>query len=68
MEQQSRWQKILIFTVIALTCYNILPTVFFYSNPLDNPIGPKEAQKVYSNISDRVNALEEDSLLSLIHI
>lgn len=62
MEQQSRWQKILIFTVVALTCYNILPTVFFYSNPLDNPIGPKEAQKVYSNISDRVNALEKDSI------
>lgn len=62
MEQQSRWQKILIFTVVALTCYNILPTVFFYSNPLDKPIGPKEAQKVYSSISDRFNALEEDSL------
>lgn len=62
MEQQSRWQKIVIFTVVALTCYNILPTVFFYSNSLDNPMDPKEAQKIYSTISDRVNALEEDCL------
>lgn len=62
MEQQSRWQKILIFTVIALTCYNILPTVFFYSNPLQKPIDAKQAEKICSTISNRVNALENDSV------
>lgn len=62
MEQQSRWQKILIFTVIVLTCYNILPTVFFYSNPLQKPVDHKEAEKICSTISNRVNALQEDSI------
>lgn len=62
MEQQSRWQKILIFTVIILTCYNILPTVFFYSNPLKKPIDRKEAEKISLTILHRVNALQEDSI------
>lgn len=62
MEQQFRWQKILIFTVIVLTCYNILPTIFFYSNPLQKPIEQKEAKKICSTISNRINALEDDSL------
>lgn len=61
MEQQSRWQKILIFTVIILTCYNILPTVFFYSNSLQKSIDQKEAEKICLTISNRVNTLKDDS-------
>ena len=30
MEKQKRWQLVLILTVLLLTLYNILPTVFYY--------------------------------------
>ena len=35
MEKQKRWQFYLIIAVLVLTLYNILPTIFFYSKPLN---------------------------------
>lgn len=61
MEKQKRWQFYLILAVIALTIYNILPTIFFYSNPLDQPIDSKRADVIAHQISERVNSLENDS-------
>lgn len=61
MEKQKRWQFYLIVAVIALTIYNILPTIFFYSKPLNEPIDANKAQTIASQIVDRVNTLEEDS-------
>lgn len=58
MEKQKRWQLFLILAVILLTVYNILPTVFFYANPLKKPIGEKEAKKVAFGVVERVNSLE----------
>lgn len=58
MERPKRWQFYLILAVIALTIYNILPTIFYYSNPLRSPIGPNQAEKVASDIVERVNDLE----------
>lgn len=62
MEKQKRWQLFLIIAVVALTLYNILPTVFYYSNPLQSPIDLKRAEGVARNIVDRVNDLEQDSV------
>jgi SecD/SecF fusion protein len=59
MEKQKRWHIYLIFAVLGLTLYNILPTLFYYSQPLKKPISEKEAQKVASEIVYRVNSLEE---------
>ena len=39
MDKRKRWQAILIIAVMVLTIYNILPTVFFYTKPLKDPIG-----------------------------
>lgn len=61
MEKQKRWQLWLIIAVVALTLYNILPTVFYYSNPLRSPIDLKRAEGVAKNIVERVNNLEDDS-------
>lgn len=61
MEKQKRWQFYLIVAVIALTIYNILPTIFFYSKPLNQPIDAPRAETVAHQIVDRVNALEDDS-------
>lgn len=58
MEKQKRWQLFLILAVVLLTVYNILPTIFYYANPLKKPIGEKEAKKVAMGIADRVNSLE----------
>lgn len=61
MEKQKRWQFFLIIAVIALTLYNILPTIFFYSKPLKAPITEQRAKNVASEIIARVNSLEEES-------
>lgn len=61
MEKQKRWQFLLIVAVILLTLYNILPTIFFYTKPLKQPIDAVKAEQVSSEIVDRVNDLAVDS-------
>lgn len=62
MEKQKRWQFILIAVVVLLTLYNILPTVLFYSKPLNEPINEHRATAVAQGAINRVNELEEESL------
>ena len=59
MEKQKRWQLYLILAVTFLTVYNILPTVFYYAQPLKKPIGEKEAAYVAKGIVERVDGLEK---------
>lgn len=61
MEKQKSWQFYLIIAVLVVTLYNILPTIFFYSQPLKAPIDAPRAQEVATAIVERVNTLEEDS-------
>lgn len=61
MEKRKRWQKLFIMGVLLLTVYNILPTVFFYSKPLKNPINEATASKISSQIMTRVNDLEGET-------
>lgn len=61
MEKQKRWQGYLILAVIVLTLYNILPTVFYYSQPLRSPIDAPRAAHVGEEVAARVNSLEEGS-------
>lgn len=61
MEKQKRWQFYLIIAVLVLTLYNILPTIFFYSKPLNSPIDAPKAEKIAVSIIDRVNQIEADS-------
>lgn len=61
MEKRKRWQPLLIYCVLILTVYNILPTVFFYSKPLKKPIDSSAASKISSEIMQRVNHLEKDA-------
>ncbi|HEX2579574.1 MAG TPA: protein translocase subunit SecD [Rhabdochlamydiaceae bacterium] len=62
MEKPKRWQLFLIAAVIFLTVYNILPTVFFYTKPLQSPIDQKRAEKIEADIAVRVSALEKESV------
>ncbi|MGE3953657.1 MAG: protein translocase subunit SecD [Parachlamydiales bacterium] len=62
MEKRRRWQVWVIAGVLALTLYNILPTLFFYAKPLDRPVTEKGAEKVASQIAQRVNSLESQSI------
>lgn len=74
MERQKRWQSYVIVGIILLTIYNILPTVFFYSKPLDRPIEEKRANSISLDIIGRVNVLEKEavdwlsSFCKLIHV
>ncbi len=61
MEKRKRWQRLLILGVLFLTVYNILPTVFFYTKPLNTPVDEKKATKIASDIMERVNHLEDDA-------
>lgn len=61
MEKQKRWQFFLIVAVIILTLVNILPTVFYYTKPLSQPIDAKRAETVAQGIVARVNQLEQNS-------
>lgn len=61
MEKQKPWQFYLILAVIILTLYNILPTIFYYTKPLKDPIDATRAKSVSTSIAHRVNDLEEDA-------
>lgn len=61
MEKQKNWQFYLIVAVIALTLYNILPTVFYYTKPLRSPVNQERAEDVSAAIIERVNSVEEQS-------
>src|SRR5271168_3141845 len=61
MEKQKRWQFYLILTVILLTLYNILPTIFYYSKPLHKPVDGQMAKEIALDITSKVNDLETDS-------
>ncbi|MEN9654142.1 MAG: bifunctional preprotein translocase subunit SecD/SecF, partial [Chlamydiota bacterium] len=56
-----RWQTTLIIAVIALTLYNILPTLFYYAKPLKQPIDAKMAEAIIERIEDRVGQLHTDA-------
>lgn len=62
MEKNKRWQIALIITVLLLTLYNILPTIFYYIRPLDKTIDAKEASYIAREAKERVNRLEQESI------
>lgn len=61
MEKQKSWQFYLIIAVIVLTLYNIMPTIFYYSKPLKDPITAPRAEVVSNEIVERINGIEVDS-------
>lgn len=62
MEKKRKMHFALILTVIALTLYNILPTLFFYTKPLGSPISKETAERIAADIAERVDHIEGDSL------
>ena len=62
MEKQKKWPLVLIFTVIALTIYNILPTIFYYAQPLKSPVSEVDGMKSADSIALRLNAMEQDAV------
>ncbi len=62
MQKQKRWQFALILAVTALTIYNILPTVFFYTKPLDSPVNESRGNQISIDIVNRINSLETESV------
>lgn len=74
MKKKKGWQTALIIAVIGLTLYNILPTIFFYTKPLNRAVDAKEADATIRSAMKRVNSLEDDthawiqSLGKLLHI
>lgn len=62
MDKNKRWHIWLIAGVLALTLYNIFPTVFFYSKPLNRPVGEATAQRVATEVATRVDRMERQAV------
>lgn len=62
MEKQKKWQLGIIIAVMVLTLYNILPTIFYYSKPLKEPIDAARANTIAEQIVSRVNNLEQETV------
>ncbi len=62
MKKRRGWHLALILAVVALAVYNILPTIFFYSQPLNRKITEKEANEISVSMMKRINGLETQSL------
>ncbi|HEY4255320.1 MAG TPA: protein translocase subunit SecD, partial [Chlamydiales bacterium] len=62
MEKKRKSQFILILTVLSLTVYNVLPTLFYYSKPLDAPVSSELAEATAGEITKRVDGLKEESI------
>lgn len=62
MTKAKRWQFGLILVVICLTLYNILPTLFFYTKPLDQAVDRKRGEAIAEDALARVNHLEQDAI------
>lgn len=61
MEKQKRWQFYLILAVLALTVYNILPTVFYYTKPLGSPVDQVKSIEVAEGVAERINSMEAEA-------
>ena len=62
MKKQPKWHLFLIFTALLLTVYNILPTLLFYSKPLNKPVEAAQAKEIISSITNRVNGLQKEAI------
>lgn len=62
MEKRKPWQLAVILAVLVLTLYNILPTIFYYSNPLSDPIDEKRAEAIRTEMLSRVEKLEPEGI------
>ncbi len=62
MQKQKRWQLVLILAVTALTIYNILPTVFFYTKPLSSQVNEPRGNQIALDVTHRINSLESESV------
>lgn len=62
MEKKRKTQFALILIVVALTLYNILPTLFFYAKPLRSPVSKEMAEQAAAEIAERVDLLEEEAI------
>ena len=61
MDKQKKWPLVLILSVIALTIYNILPTIFYYAQPLKSAVCEEEGMKVAVSVAERLNSMEKDA-------
>lgn len=62
MEKRKRWQSVVIIAAIALTIYNILPTIIYYAKPLSSPVSKESSYQIAKASIDRVNSLEKESI------
>ncbi len=62
MKKHRRWQGFILFSVGIVTLFHILPTLLYYSKPLQESLSSKDAHQIAVASIQRVNQLEKDSI------
>ena len=62
MEKIKRWHLAVIAAVLGWTLYTILPSIIYYTKPLDQPVDAKQASTIESGIVTRLEDLKQDSI------
>ncbi len=62
MKKSKKWRLPLIIIILALTFYNIFPTLFYYSKPLRSQVNEKMAKNIAHKSIDRILSLEGFSI------
>ncbi len=57
----TKWKKIFTCSVFAFTLYNLLPSVFYYSKPLSDPISFKQASEVLNDWEKASSSHEKET-------
>ncbi len=60
--KKKKWHFLVILSVLAITLYNILPTLFFYAHSLDKPVNGKDASQIARQITRRLSGQEKETL------
>lgn len=62
MEKRKPWQLLLILAVVVMTAYNVLPTIFYYAQPLGERVSEEQMDQVATDIVARVDRLEQEAV------
>ncbi|MBI5273241.1 MAG: protein translocase subunit SecD [Chlamydiia bacterium] len=61
MNAPRKWQFLLILFVVALTIYNVLPTLFYYLQPLKAQVSAEKAERIAEKLEERLTHLEREA-------
>ena len=62
MNRRSHWQIWVTALVFVITVSQVLPTIFYYSKPLERNVGTTQAHQISRKLVERAQSLEKETL------